>query len=116
LATDDASTGQLIFEYENLKVDVQKKKDQNKKATLISFVANELVKKKNLPENRNYSRGTIQFERRKDRAIVNYLWKSIQSGIISVVAPIADPNKKQNKEQKKESRRDDRKERKKGKN
>jgi hypothetical protein len=116
MATDNASMGQLILEYENLKVDVQKKKDHNKKATLISLVANGLVKGKNLPEQGSYNRGSIQFERRKDRAIVNYLWKSIQSGIISIIAPIADPNKNQNKTQKKESRKENRKGRSRNKN
>lgn len=116
MATDEASIGQLILEYENLTVDVQKKKDHEKRATLISLVANGLLKGKNLPEQGNYNRGSIQFERRKDRAIVNYLWKSIQSGIISVIAPIADPNKKQHKEQIKESRKENRKRRKKDKN
>ena len=101
-ANDDISNGELIMNYDNLHVEVIKGKEHDKKAGLISFVANELVRQKNLEDKGKYIKGFIRFERRKDKAIVNFLWNSIKTGIISIVAPIADKNKKIEKEEKKE--------------
>lgn len=104
-ANDDISRGEMTMDYDNLSVEVKKTKDPNKKAGLISAVANGLVRKNNIPGHSRYRTGTIRFERRKDRAIVNFMWNSCKTGIISIVAPIADHTKKAEKqEQKKEKK------------
>jgi len=109
IANNDASTGSLIMDYENLQVTVMKSKDQSKKSGFVSWIANEVIRKDNLESHHKYKVGTIGFERRKDRFIVNYIWNSFKSGIISIVAPIADKNKKKEKQAAKEEKKETRK-------
>lgn len=97
-ADDDFSQGNLILDYDNLEGELLKAKDENKKSGFLSWAAKGIVKKSNIPGDKKYRSGTIFWERRKDRGIINFLWKSAQSGIISIVAPIADKTKKQMKD------------------
>ncbi len=108
-ATDDVSHGELKLIYENMKVEVLKQKDPEKKSGIISVLANELIHSHNLPEDKKFQTGIIHFERRKDRAIVNFLWNSVKTGIISTVAPIADKNHKAEKKEQKETKKEKRK-------
>lgn len=109
IANNDASQGTLIMNYENLQVTILKSKDQSKKSGFISWIANEVIKEDNLESHHKYRKGNIGFERRKDRFIVNYIWQSFKSGIISIVAPIADKNKKKEKKATKEEKKENRK-------
>ena len=108
-ANDDISHGELIMDYENLSVEVIKGKEQDKRAGLISVVANGLINGKNTPDHGKYRTGNIRFERRKDKAIVNFLWNSCKTGIISIVAPIADHTKKEERREIKEEKKEERK-------
>lgn len=112
-ANDDISNGTLVLEYTDVKVDVITGKDQTKKSGLISLVANGFVRGNNQPDKGKYIIGTIRFERRKDKAIVNFLWNSVKTGIISVIAPIADQNKKFEKQNRKENKKTEQEKRKK---
>ncbi len=94
---NDHTDGKLTLHYDNLQVEVKKQKDQSKRSGALTILANGLLRNKNLPDENKYIEGTIHFERRKDRFIINYLWNSIKSGIISVVAPITGNNKKDKK-------------------
>ncbi|MBN2173928.1 MAG: hypothetical protein JW731_07345 [Bacteroidales bacterium] len=116
-ATDDISDGEMTLIYENIKVEVMKHKDTGKESKVVSFVANELVNKRNLPDDNRYRTGTIYFERRKDKGLVNFLWNSSKSGIISILAPIADKTEKEKrKAEKAEGEREKSKKEKKSKN
>jgi hypothetical protein len=106
-ATDDASDGELTLIYENLTVDVLKQNDPDKKSGGLSAGANILINNDNLPGDKKYTTGKIYFERRKDKFIVNYLWNSIKSGIISIVVPIASKNKKLERQEKKDQKQKD---------
>lgn len=108
-ANDNESNGTLILDYEELKVEVFKTKDQTKKSGFMSFVANEVIRSHNLDSYKKYIVGNIGFERRKDKAIVNFVWNSCKTGIISIVAPIADKNKKKEKQAVKEEKKENRK-------
>ncbi len=108
-ATDNASKGTLDLSYENLKAEVLKQKDPEQKSGAISFFANELINNTNLPADKKYRQGNIYFERRKDKAIVNFLWNSVKTGIISIVAPIADKNRKAVKKEVRESTKEEKK-------
>lgn len=92
-ANNDESFGKLKIDYENLKIVAWKTEDE-KKARFLTFVGNKLIRKSNLKEDPGYRTGVISFERSKDKGIPNYLWKSVQSGIIAIIAPLAE-NKKQ---------------------
>ena len=114
-ANDDISNGTLDLVYENLKVNVLKQKQPDRKSTAWSWIANGFVDKNNLPDHPKYRTGTIRFERRKDKAIVNYLWNSVKTGIISIVAPIADKNRKAEKKEQREATKKEKEEKRKSK-
>ena len=79
--TNEKSDGEMIFEYENLKVTLLNKQNGSNQ-TLKSFLANTLViKKNNLQGNDSFNKGEISFERDKKKSIFNYWWKSLLSGI-----------------------------------
>lgn len=77
---NDLSKGEVIFEYENLKVVLLNKK--NNAQAIKSFVANAfVVKKNNLQKDKSFRKGTISFERDKKKSVFNYWWKSLLSGL-----------------------------------
>lgn len=77
---DDLSSGEVIFEYENLKVVLLNKK--NNAQAIKSFLANTFVVKKNqLQNDKSFKKGTISFERDKKKSVFNYWWKSLLSGL-----------------------------------
>jgi len=106
-ATDDVSDGELTLIYENLKVDVSKLNDTDKKSGGLSAGANLLINGNNLPGDNKYTKGRIHFDRRKDKFIINYLWNSVKTGIISIVAPVANKNKKLERQEKKDQKHKD---------
>jgi len=83
--SDNISTGNLILDYENLKIKVFDRSTKRNK-DIKSLLANTLiVHEKNKPEQKHYRSGKIYFERDKKKSFVNYWWKSVFSGIKSVV-------------------------------
>lgn len=80
--TDKLSTGNLMINYADLKINGLKKEKSAEKNDLKSFVINVLIKDskdKNTPAEKRT--GTISFERDRKRQIFNYWWKSLLSGI-----------------------------------
>ena len=93
-ADDDVSNGEIIVNYKNLKVNMIKGKDTTKKAKFMSFIAGGALNKNNMPGDKKYRTGIINFERAKGKGFPNYLWKSVLSGLVSTIAPIGE-NKNQ---------------------
>lgn len=93
-ANDNVSNGNLSLQYENLNLNIQNSK-KGKTSKIKSWVANGVINKNNLKSEQDYKEGFIYFERKKDKGLANYIWNSCKTGIISVIAPIADDNKKQ---------------------
>ncbi len=88
-ANDNQATGEMKMDYENLKIKVLKQ-EKGKEYKTLSFLANGLILKNNIPASPKYKTGIIHFNRDKNKALPNYLWKSIQSGLVSIVAPVAE--------------------------
>ena len=99
---DDASSGEVSLNYQDLKIvsyrtdeqieKVEKKKRNRKKSeeelkkdNLKTFIINAFVVRKNLDENvpEEKRTGQINFERDKSRSVFNYWWKSLFTGIKS---------------------------------
>ena len=91
--------GELTMLYEDLEVELFKKNDSENKT--ISWVANTFVKKSNPNKSGKTIVGQIDFERIKYKGIGNYLWKSIQSGIVNSMAPFGKHKKKEHTPKKK---------------
>jgi hypothetical protein len=109
-ANDDESNGILKLDYKNLSVDVLKR-EKNKKYITLSLFANGLIKHNNTPEGKKYKTGLIRFSRNKNKALPNYLWKSIQSGLVSIIASVAESKEqkeiqKAEKEEKKKNKKE----------
>jgi len=105
-ANDDLSQGELILIYENLSVEILKSKKENKQSKFLTFVSNTAIKNTNFPDDPHYRTGIIYFKRDKNKALPNYLWKSIRSGLVSIIAPLAESKEQHNiyKQSKKESK------------
>ncbi len=77
--TDTKATGDILFLYQNLKMDVLKKGDEDelKKKGLLSLLANTLIKNDNTDAANNKS---IQYERDVNKSFFNLVWKTIFTG------------------------------------
>lgn len=88
------TSGELTMLYEDLEVELFKKDEtQNKK---VSWVANKFIKKSNPSKRGRTIVAEINFERVKYKGLGNYLWKSIQSGIVNSLVPFGKHKKKEN--------------------
>ncbi len=88
------SKGELIMLYEDLEVELFKKNESENKTT--SWIANTFIKRSNPNKNGKIIEAKIDFERIKYKGFGNYLWKSVQSGIVNSLAPFGKRNKKEN--------------------
>jgi len=77
------SNNTLIFDYENLEIEVLD--SSNKKKGLISKVANLLASKQNMPEFRNHRTAKYATDRNIHRGTFNYIWNSTRDGIKEIV-------------------------------
>lgn len=87
---EDESTGSMDFYYEDLKVDLLKKGEEEGKKGLISLFANTFVLKSNNPQNGKFRTGTMYFERDKNKSMINYWWKTLFSGMKDTMGIPAD--------------------------
>ena len=104
IANDNQATGEMKMDYENLKIKVLKQ-EKGKEYKTFSFLANGLIHKNNLPGSPKYKTGIIHFIRDKNKALPNYLWKSIQSGLVSIVATIVESKQQKEIRKKKKKKR-----------
>lgn len=84
---NDVSTGSMIFEYEDLAVDIIDRKEKEKNVFTSFLINSFILQKDNIKGKDNFKEGKISFERDKKKAIFNYWWKSIMSGFIDTVKP-----------------------------
>lgn len=85
--SDSHSQGKLLMDYRGLKLELLSR-EPDKNYQLENLLLNALVvKTDNLPEKRRYREGKIDCERDKKRSFLNYWWKSVLSGVKSVVIP-----------------------------
>ncbi len=106
---DSTAKGSLIFRYKKLRVlPYSRKKEKLKKGVLsplISFMINDLVVKSNNPKFARKPRvGQVYFERDTQKSVVNYVWKSVLSGLMSTMGFNTKAQKQERKEVKKEDK------------
>jgi hypothetical protein len=78
--TDTKATGDILFLYKNLKMELLKKGDEEelKKKGLLSLLANTLIKN----ENSNLTnKKTLIYERDTARSFFNLVWKTVFTGV-----------------------------------
>ena len=84
---EQQATGTLDLAYEDLKIDLVPAADQWHEGKLKNLFGNALVRSKNLPGEKNYRQGVFTVERRKNRAIFNFLWQGVKAGSVNTMAP-----------------------------
>ncbi|MGE5423749.1 MAG: hypothetical protein ACM3N9_00210, partial [Syntrophothermus sp.] len=115
-ANDDFSQGTMEFLYSDLNVEMEKKDEKtwtSIKTGALNIAANTFVVNSN-PKNGNLKTGIIYFNRDKSKGIINFLWKSVFSGIKSTVG-INTKDQKEIKKERKQERREEKKQEKKNK-
>ena len=77
-ANADKATGNLYFDYDNLKITVLNfKNGDTTKARLNTFMANSFMLHSKNPRGKNFDPEAINYTRDPSRSILNYWWKSI---------------------------------------
>lgn len=79
------SQNNLVFDYEDLHVNMINKKSKNKKKALLSTLVNVAIRENNLPEQRKYLIAHYQSKRNIHRSPINYIIQSLFQGIRNIV-------------------------------
>lgn len=81
-ADKTSAAGQLFFGYDDMKISVLETKNGNtKEAWFTSFLANSLMLNSKNPRGKELLPVEINVSRDEKRSVLNYLWKSVFSGI-----------------------------------
>jgi hypothetical protein len=98
-ANDHSSTGWMEFHYSGLDAEVLKK-NHDPQWGFISGLANTLILSNNPPEGKALKIVSVGYERDKNKGLINYVWKTVQSGLLHTVLPTSkyQINKKEAKE------------------
>ncbi len=83
-ATTTQSHGTMKLYYDNLKIKIQDQ-ESGKTKGIQTLLANLLVVKNANPKNEEFREGEMRFKRDTRKAITNYCWKTILSGLKSSI-------------------------------
>ncbi|MBW6459355.1 MAG: hypothetical protein K0B08_02175 [Bacteroidales bacterium] len=86
-ADDHESNGWMEFLYQDLDV-VILKKNPDKQWGFLSTLANTAVLSNNPQPGKEAKIVEIGYERDKNKGIINYIWKTIQSGLVRTIVPV----------------------------
>jgi hypothetical protein len=84
---DNTGTGTVDMEYEDLRIAINPTDGADLKDKLVGFVANTIIRRNNLRSRNSYRQGEFEIDRRRDRAIFNFLWNGLKAGSIDTVVP-----------------------------
>ncbi|MFA4851022.1 MAG: hypothetical protein WC599_00700, partial [Bacteroidales bacterium] len=85
-ANDNHSKGWMEFLYEGLDVSLLRK-DPSKEKGFLSKLANTVMLSDNPAPGKDLVTVEIGYERDKNKGLINYLWKTIQSGMTRTILP-----------------------------
>ena len=103
-----SSNGTMTMLYSDLKTEVLKSK-KNEKSGFLSWSVNSLVHKSNPGQNGQVRVGIMSFDRVLYKGMGNYLWKTLQSGIVNTIAPFGTTQQKENSKKERQQNREKRK-------
>ncbi|WKK66082.1 hypothetical protein [Lutimonas zeaxanthinifaciens] len=106
------SKGTLKMTYKDLEAKVYKA-DHSEKNKFLSWSVNNLLYKSNPGNNGEFREATMKFERVIYKGFGNYLWKTIQNGIVNTIAPFGMTIEKEEAKKKRKLKRKEKRERKK---
>jgi hypothetical protein len=85
-ANDNVSNGWMEFLYNDVDVELLKK-DADKQWGFVSSLVNTVAQSDNPLEGKEMKIVEIGYERDKNKGIINYVWKTIQSGMVRTIVP-----------------------------
>jgi hypothetical protein len=83
---DNFSNGWMEFLYNDVKVELLKK-DTDKQWGFVSSLATAVAMTDNPPEGKEMKIVEIGYERDKNKGIINYVWRTLQSGMVRTIVP-----------------------------
>jgi hypothetical protein len=86
-ANDNVSKGWMEFLYQDLDVELLQKESGNAKG-FLSSLANWVAVSNNPSPGKKLKIVEIGYERDKNKGIINYVWKTIQSGMVRTIVPL----------------------------
>ena len=89
-AANDTASGTMRLLYDDLKITVlksEKKEDILRKNKFLSFVGNAAVRDQNPPKGKPERIAEMFFERNKNKALFNYMIKTLVTGFIATIGP-----------------------------
>lgn len=113
LGNNEFANGKLYFKYKNLKLGLYNR-SKAKEVTgilspIVSFVVNDIKLRSNNPKSLGKPRiGDVYFERDPQKSILNYIWKSTMSGLLSTLGISNKQLKEAQKSDKKTNKNNDR--------
>ena len=111
-ADNYSSNGKMIMLYHDLETTLLKS-ESSEKSKFKSWGVNRLVHKANPGKNNKVREVVMSFDRVEYKGLGNYLWKTVQSGLVNTIAPIGkktQESKDQQKRDRKKSKRERREE------
>lgn len=86
--TRTKSRGEVEFFYKDLDITLLKQKEGvHKDRKFISFIAGNILRTSNSPDDRKVFLAEVQFNRDMNKGVINYIWKSILEGLKSTITP-----------------------------
>ena len=107
-ANNFTSKGSMKMLYHDLEAEVFKKKTAEKN-DFLSWPVKNLVHKSNPGNNGEVREATMKFERVMYKGFGNFLWKTLQNGIVNSIAPFGMTTEKAAAKKKRQSKRENRK-------
>jgi len=83
---NNRSNGWMEFLYNDLNVELLKK-NPGKQWRFVSLLANSMAVSNNPSHGKDLKIVKVGFERNKNKGLINYIWKTIQSGMIHTIVP-----------------------------
>lgn len=106
------SNGTMKMEYHDLQAEVFKRKNTDKSG-FLSWSVNNLIYKSNPGQNGELREATMKFERDLYKGFGNFLWKTLQNGIVNSIAPFGMTTEKVDAKKKRQLKREARREKRK---
>ena len=103
-ANNYSSNGKMTMLYHDLETTILKSETDKRKSLFKSWGVNKIVHKGNPGKNEKVREVLMSFDRVEYKGLGNYLWKTIQSGLVNSISPAGKKTSEYKDQQKKEKK------------
>lgn len=86
-ANRNRGRGRVDMEYDGLELRIARRDGSRERDKLKTFLANSLLRSRNLRESGQFRHGDFTVERVKDKQVFNYLWRGLREGMLETALP-----------------------------